>query len=93
MLSREIFLQNLAGRRAISYSEDESVVYAEKAFFAYRVAEWTYNKVTTGELDLEDIERYWGLLTKYLNGEVDLKIEDDVLYYNDIEDDEYEEGC
>ncbi len=93
MISREVFLDHLINTSAISYSEDDSVVFADKAFFAFRVAEWTYNKVTTGELDLDTIEEYWGLLSKYLSGEIDLKIEDDMLYYNDIEEEQNEEGC
>jgi len=93
VISREVFLDHLINTSAISYSEDDSVVFADKAFFAFRVAEWTYNKVTTGELDLDTIEEYWGLLSKYLSGEIDLKIEDDMLYYNDIEEEQNEEGC
>ena len=93
MISREVFLDHLINTSAISYSEDDSVVFADKAVFAFRVAEWTYNKVTTGELDLDTIEEYWGLLSKYLSGEIDLKIEDDMLYYNDIEEEQNEEGC
>ena len=93
MISREVFLDHLINTSAISYSEDDSVVFADKAFFAFRVAEWTYNKVTTGELDLDTIEEYWDLLSKYLSGERDLKIEDDMLYYNDIEEEQNEEGC
>jgi|TARA_E500000318_G_C3391934_1_gene146303 hypothetical protein len=93
VISREVFLDHLINTSAISYSEDDSVVFADKAFFAFRVAEWTYNKVTTGELDLDGMDKYWGLLSKYLSGEIELKIENDVLYYNNVEEEPNEEGC
>ena len=89
MISREAFLGHLANRQAIEYSEDESIIFAEKAFFAFRVAEWTFNKIAAGEIDIDQIDEYWGLLTKYINGEIDLKIQDDVLCFEE----ENEEGC
>jgi hypothetical protein len=93
VISREVFLDHLINTSAISYSEDDSVVFAEKAFFAFRVAEWTYNKAAAGELDSNSYEEYWGLLSKYLSGEIDLKIENDMLYYDDTEEEQSEEGC
>ena len=93
MISREAFLGHLTNRQAIVYSEDESVIFAEKAFFAFRVAEWTFNKISAGEIDIDQVDEYWGLLTKYINDEIDLKIENDMLYFNETDDNQYEEGC
>ena len=70
MISREAFLGHIANRQAIVYSEDESVIFAEKVFFAYRVAEWIFNKISVGEIDIEEIDRYWGMLSKYINDEI-----------------------
>ena len=93
MISREAFLGHVANRQAIVYSEDESVIFAEKVFFAYRVVEWIFNKISVGEIDIDEIDRYWGMLSKYINYEIDFKIEDDVLYFNEVDESEYEEGC
>ena len=57
------------------------------------MAEWIFNKISVGEIDIEEIDRYWGMLSKYINDEIDLKIEDDVLYFNEVDESEYEEGC
>ena len=93
MISREVFLDHLINTSAISYSEDDSVVFADKAFFAFRVAEWTFSKVAAGELEVDSLDQYWGLLSEYLSGEIDLKLENDVLYYNNVEEELNEEGC
>jgi|TARA_R110000824_G_scaffold346522_1_gene533358 hypothetical protein len=95
VISREVFLDHLIDTKAISYSDDESVVFAEKAFFAFRVAEWTFSKVAAGELEVDSLDQYWGLLSEYLSGEIDLKLENDVLYSECTHEEEYEdeEGC
>lgn len=91
MIPRELFLEHLTRAGAISYSSDESVVYAPKVFFAYRVAEWTLDSTKSGEIKTSDLNQYWGILNRYLDGEIDLKFHDGMLYYDDPN--EEDEGC
>lgn len=94
MIPREVFLDHLWERGAISLSEDESIVYADKAFFAYRVAVWAFDNLKSGKLSDEDLGRYWGILSQYLEGNLDLKFSGDVLYYVEPEGEQEEvEGC
>ena len=59
----------------------------------YKQASTIFNQISIGEIDIDQIDKYWGMLSKYINNEIDLKIEDDVLYFNEVDESEYEEGC
>ena len=91
MIPREVFLDHLTKVGAVFYSDDESVVYAPRAFFAYRVAQWALEGTKSGELKPSDLTQYWGILNEYLDGKIDLKFCDGVLYYDDPT--EENEGC